>query len=308
MKTKDYILFFAIKACLVLCFLLLSVGVSAKKTKPVVSLTAEEQQRFYYYFYAAEWAFNNERYDDAYRLYCFCYELNSADPAVNQFLGDYMSAMKLPAYALSYYVASFDADPQNEAIYYRLYQTHLLLGHYDDALKVLDREEQLRGKDAYTALRRYRIYGMKGDGKNALKVVENHLKSDQYNMQFLLLRAELYSILKKSYKKQKTAYESILELDDSNTMILNNYAYLLATHNGDLKLAEELSRETIKREPNNCTYLDTYAWILHLRGEDQLAQFYMMQTMKCIAEFAPDEFGNKEIQDHYKAIMEKKKK
>ena len=306
MPTGKYISLF--RTLLLLCLaLLMPVAAFAKKNavqKTVFS--AEERQRFYYYFYAAEWAYNNERYDDAYKLFCFCYEIDNTDPIVNQFLGDCMNAMKQPEYAIPYYRRSLDSDPLNEAVYYRLEQTYISVGMYDNALCILDKEERLRGKDTYSAYNRYRIYAMKGDTKNALKTVERYLKNDPSNMQFLLYRAELYAMMNKPYKKQKEAYESILEQDYSNTMVLNNYAYLLATHKGDLNLAEELSREAVKREPDNCTYLDTYAWILHLRGEKKLAQFYMMQTMKCIVERMPKDLTNKEIQSHYKIIMEQK--
>ena len=45
-------------------------------------------------------------------------------------------------------------------------------------------------------------------------------------------------------------------------MALNNYAYYLSEKGVDLHKAEAMSYKTIKAEPNNGTYLDTYAWIL----------------------------------------------
>ena len=63
-------------------------------------------------------------------------------------------------------------------------------------------------------------------------------------------------------------------------MILNNYAYLLATHGGDLKKAERMSELTIREEPDNPVYLDTYGWILHLQGQDMLAKFYLQKAYR----------------------------
>ena len=74
-------------------------------------------------------------------------------------------------------------------------------------------------------------------------------------------------------------YERILALDPHNLMVMNNYAYHLATHKGDLKKAERMSAITIKEEPYNPVYLDTYGWILHMQGQDDLALFYLGRAL-----------------------------
>ena len=95
-------------------------------------------------------------------------------------------------------------------------------------------------------------------------------------------------------------YERALVLDPENVYILNNYAYTLATHGGDLKKAEKMSQKTIEKEPNNPTYLDTYAWILHLQGQDALAKFYMKRAMEKAGERAEDE----ELKQHYETLFQ----
>ena len=75
-------------------------------------------------------------------------------------------------------------------------------------------------------------------------------------------------------------YERILEIAPYNLVVLNNYAYLLATHKGDLKKAEQMSQMTIREEPNNPTFLDTYGWIMHLQGQNELARFYLSKALQ----------------------------
>ncbi len=58
----------------------------------------------------------------------------------------------------------------------------------------------------------------------------------------------------------------VLQWKDDNVMALNNYAYYLSEQGKDLHKAESMSYKTIKAEPNNGTYLDTYAWILVYGG------------------------------------------
>jgi len=81
-------------------------------------------------------------------------------------------------------------------------------------------------------------------------------------------------------------------------MVLNNYAYHLATHGGDLTKAEQMSAVTIREQPNNPVYLDTYGWILHLKGQDELAKFYLNKAL-----WNAQKTGNKEeIEKHLEAI------
>ncbi len=94
------------------------------------------------------------------------------------------------------------------------------------------------------------------------------------------------------------AYEMSLYLVPQNSYVLNNYAYNLAIHGGDIKRAEVMSAMTIKEEPDNPTYLDTYGWILHLQGQDTLALFYLRKALENVK----DEASKQEITGHIKAI------
>ena len=96
------------------------------------------------------------------------------------------------------------------------------------------------------------------------------------------------------------AYEKALAIDPNNIYVLNNYAYMLATHDGDLRRAEQMSRKTIEAEPSNATYLDTYAWILHLQKQDFLAQYYIEKAMENMKQEESEE-----ITEHYKEITGK---
>ena len=63
-------------------------------------------------------------------------------------------------------------------------------------------------------------------------------------------------------------------------MALNNYAYYLSEKGVDLHKAEAMSYKTIKAEPNNGTYLDTYAWILFMEERYADAKTYIDQALK----------------------------
>ncbi len=74
-------------------------------------------------------------------------------------------------------------------------------------------------------------------------------------------------------------YDSALVYNPSNLLALNNYAYFLSEEGRQLDKAELMSYRTIKAEPQNATYLDTYAWILYKQQRYEEALGYMEQAL-----------------------------
>lgn len=102
------------------------------------------------------------------------------------------------------------------------------------------------------------------------------------------------------YTRAFAAYDEVLKLQPDHLGTLNNYAWSLAISGGDLKQAEKMSQRTIQKDGNNPTFLDTYAWILHLQGQDTLALFYIKKALEYAGE-TPDET----LHEHYRIILEK---
>ncbi|WP_206514141.1 tetratricopeptide repeat protein [Bacteroides gallinarum] len=98
--------------------------------------------------------------------------------------------------------------------------------------------------------------------------------------------SDFYSILGDAYHMKDlhteayAAYDSALVYNPSNIGALNNYAYYLSVERRNLDKAEEMSYKTVKAEPGNATYLDTYAWILFEKGNYAEARLYIDDAMK----------------------------
>ena len=97
--------------------------------------------------------------------------------------------------------------------------------------------------------------------------------------QFYELVGDLYH-QKKMSEKSYAAYDSALVYNPNNISALNNYAYYLSLEKVHLDKAEEMSYRTVKAEPQNGTYLDTYAWILFEKGRYAEAKIYMDDAIK----------------------------
>lgn len=99
------------------------------------------------------------------------------------------------------------------------------------------------------------------------------------------LVSDLYAMMGEIYHSmgQKSecfaAYDSCLQWKPDNMMTLNNYAYFLTLEGKDLKRAEEMSAKTVKAEPKNATFLDTYAWVLFRQNRYAEAKLYIDQAL-----------------------------
>lgn len=124
-------------------------------------------------------------------------------------------------------------------------------------------------------------------------IPENNLglKSDFYGQ-----IGDIYYQMKNLPETYK-AYDEGLKYNDKNVVILNNYAYFLSLEKKDLKKAERMSALTVKLEPNNATYLDTYAWIFFVQGNYTLAKIYIESAL------ANDTTQSAELVDHYGDIL-----
>ncbi len=96
------------------------------------------------------------------------------------------------------------------------------------------------------------------------------------------------------------SYEKALKLDPQNLHVLNNYSYFLSLQKRDLDKAEQMSGITVKLEPMNPTYLDTYGWVLFEQGAYVMAKIYIEKAI----EYSKEE-PSAEIHEHYGDVLYK---
>ena len=244
--------------------------------------SSEQASQFSYYWYAAKNAIDNERYADAYVLLQFCNELKPNDAQTLYYLGVMYQGLGKQQESLETFERAYRATSKKARsgdLLIRLQREYMSQGLWKKALKIQDELDEQDGYDAYSAITRYRIYAMSSQPQKAIKEIDRYLKTDPNNMQFLLFRLELMEQTKAKPKQLIAMYKRILAIDPYNLIVLNNYAYLLATHGGDLNEAEQMSAVTIREQPNNPTFLDTYGWILYLKGQKELALFYLNRAL-----------------------------
>ena len=128
-------------------------------------------------------------------------------------------------------------------------------------------------------------YYKKGDKDEALSAFQNGIGviNEESNPDIV---SDFYAVMgdllqQKGLSRQAfEAYDSCLQWKDDNIMCLNNYAYYLSVRGEQLERAEQMSYKTVKAEPKNATYLDTYAWILFMQKRYAEAKIYIEQALQ----------------------------
>lgn len=98
-------------------------------------------------------------------------------------------------------------------------------------------------------------------------------------------------------------YDKALKYNPGNVGVLNNYSYFLSLAKKDLDKAERMSSMTVKAEPTNPTYLDTYGWVLFEQGAFTMAKIYIENAIK-YSEEKKEEISS-EVLEHYGDVLYK---
>ncbi len=123
---------------------------------------------------------------------------------------------------------------------------------------------------------------------------------------FHSLNGDIYYSLDQKEKAFEN-YELALKENPMNVLAMNNYAYYLSLEKMDLTKAERLSAETVRLEPTNSTYLDTYAYILFQKENYTLAKFYIEKAVENMSEEQKSATIYLHCGEIYWAVGEKKK-
>lgn len=129
---------------------------------------------------------------------------------------------------------------------------------------------------------------------NGLKYVDENTHTELVSRYYSAYADALHKMDRKY--EAYVMYDSALVYDSENIMALNNYAYFLSLDNRHLDKAKQMSLKTLEQSPEEPTYLDTYAWIVFLRGEYKEAREYIDKALRFTEDL--DDPENVSIIDH----------
>lgn len=198
----------------------------------------------------------------------------------------YMSLKKMPKAEINrVYEQAIDVEPDNSRARIALIQNIWDTGDYDKVIAICRPAQEYNPEEMVF----YYFQGMaqyqKHENDAALQTFRkgvSQIKADSNPDVVSDFYALMGEILHEKGRLAESfqAYDSCLQWKPDNIAAMNNYAYYLSEANKDLTKAEQLSYKTIKAEPNNSTFLDTYAWILFQQKRYEEAKIYIDQAIR----------------------------
>ena len=210
-------------------------------------------------------------------------EQESADVAM--LAAQYLLSKRMDEQAKPVLWKVLEIDPENKPARLQLLSFAISKEDLDEVIRICSPAVEYMPE----ALEFYYYWGLahyqKDQHDEALEVFKKGVRQVGENSDKNMV-SDFYSIMGDLYHTKKmnveayAAYDSALVYKPDNIGALNNYAYYLSVEKKDLDKAEEMSYKTVKAEPTNNTYLDTYAWILFEKGKYAEARIYIDQALQ----------------------------
>lgn len=210
-------------------------------------------------------------------------ETNPNEGSAHAFYGELLMQNKQYSEARDHFIYCTKSDNQNFGMWQQLLNCDLQLSDWE-ALKI----NSNKAKELFPSQPVVFLYN--GISHSQLKDYDNAVKSLTTGSKLLLtgdpLLIDFYSNLGDNYNNLKKFedsdkyYEKALKTDPQNETVLNNWAYYLSLRRENLEKAEEMAKKVIALVPDNATYLDTYGWVLYMKGDYAGAKGILEDALK----------------------------
>ena len=280
-----------------------SVNYDAQISKALVSpsLSIEEKLDALYAF-SAKLMRDKSNFERAHQLFDVMIEQHPYEAPVRNLYAQFLAANKMYSEAAKHMQFAVNADPSQADYWGLLISLYAYDGEFTEAIKAGNKAlEHLPDNEEIMRLLGNCYY----QNKEYDKAIQSYDKAlAVIDSTDLKTRSIAYSGRADAlFSKGDTiaafdTYEEALKMNPGDVSIMNNYAYFLTLARKDLEKAESMSAMTIKAEPENPTYLDTYAWIFFCKGEYKIALMYIENALK-----NDPESDSWEEWDHYGDIL-----
>ncbi len=244
----------------------------------------------------------NDSTDRVNNLFKVLIEQHPLEPKVHDLYAMYFSTIKDYKHAVEELGYVLDLDPTNAEAWQRLMVVNALDENYPKAIEAANRALEYNPENM--ALYRYiapLYYQMKEydqaiatyDDAMALvdSVADNELYSDLLGGKGDVL-VEMGDTI-----GAYALYDNALSMCPGNTSVMNNYAYFLSLSDKNLDKAESMAAKAVNANPNNATFIDTYAWVYFKKKNYDMALFYIKSAINNSDE------PNSDLLEHYGDIL-----
>ena len=236
-------------------------------------------------------------------LFTTLFDQHPHNAQLNFLYGSVLLLQENEAEAMKQFELYTTAEPENPAGWEQMLRIALpdsldkVISITENALKYLPNEYQFYfylGASKYQQEKYQEALNVFNEGLEAMGEESPPMKSDVYGQVGDLN----YHLGNKEVAFEN--YEKALKLNPQNLGVLNNYSYFLSVNGEKLDRAEQMSGITVKAEPTNATFLDTYGWVLFKQGAYTMAKIYIENAVK----YSEDD-PSAEVLEHYGDVLYK---
>jgi tetratricopeptide (TPR) repeat protein len=190
------------------------------------------------------------------------------EPQLHVLGGDLYLTLGNQQKAKEYYTRAVTLGEVNIEVWQNLLYLHAQQEQFESIITLADQAlEYFPNQGMLHYFRGYAKFRKRQYAEAVLSLEQSKILSET-NIAFVhdlnAMLGDAYNYLK-DYPKSDKAYDDALAYNPTNEGVLNNYSYYLSLRKADLEKAEKMAELLIKNNPDNATYLDTYAWVLYTR-------------------------------------------
>ncbi|MDI6401885.1 tetratricopeptide repeat protein, partial [Balneolaceae bacterium ANBcel3] len=172
--------------------------------------------------------------------------------------------------------------PQNEAAWRQLVQNYYIKGLHEDVIHYGEKANEQVPDDAFIHFFVGSAYFLLDNHTTAVKWLESASElpaRSLFRSIILGTMGDIYATIDE-WSKAVDAYESALEMNPENDVVLNNYAYYLSEREEQLDKAREMAVKALELSPDNAAFLDTMGWIYFKLEEYEKAHRYIRKSLE----------------------------
>jgi tetratricopeptide (TPR) repeat protein len=214
------------------------------------------------------------KYKDAQQAFRKAYDLNPANPRGLMGMVETYMAQKQPDEAMNLLRSESAKAPQRMdivlqegSVAVRAGKFDEAIGYYQQVLNSLDKNAKGRGD---MLMRIGDVYRRKGDLQNAAANMQQAREILPNNVMILTTLAMVLEQANRWTEAQQI-YQTAVKMDPNNGLTLNNLAFLIAEHGGDLDNALNMANKAKQIMPNLAEVSDTLGWIYLKKGMPDIA-------------------------------------
>lgn len=223
-----------------------------------------------------------EMLDQALQLSSILAKTHSTDAISLAIYGDFLMMSEKYEEARDQYMASTAIDNNNLIVWQQLLICQSQLNDSKGMLKSSEEALSMFPEQSVLYLFRGVALTLEDQPEEAIKaltagsklVVDNEVQLKEFYVRL----ADNYHTLNKN-EESDSYFEKALKIDPRDPLVLNNYSYYLSVRKVKLDKAEEMSKLSNEIRPDMPSYLDTYGWILFVKGDYKGAAEWLQKAI-----------------------------